>query len=45
MGEVMAPRFLQPAEEEIGSAEQQDFGERCVPSRQRREVLIDHSLE
>ena len=44
LAEVMPPRLLQAAEEEIGSAEQQHVGTRRVPFRERREVLIDDRL-
>src|SRR5262249_144691 len=43
--EVVAPRLLQAGEEEIGSTEQQHFGERRVALGERREVLVDDGLE
>ena len=45
MREVQPPGFLQPLEEQIRSAEQQNFRRRRVSARQRGEVLVDDGLE
>jgi hypothetical protein len=41
----MPPRFLQPLEEEVGTAEQEHLGRRRVALGQRREILVDDRLE
>src|SRR5438309_139942 len=41
----MAPRLLQPPEEEVGTAEQQHFRQGRVALGQRGQVLVDDRLE
>src|SRR5256886_13303029 len=43
--EGMAPRLLQPLEEEVRAAEQQHLGQRRVALGERREILVDDGLE
>ena len=43
--QVMPPRLLQPHEEEVGAAEEQDLGHGRVALGQGGEVLVDDGLE
>ena len=43
--QVQPPGLLQPLEKQIRAAEQQNFGRRRVPARQRGEILVDDRLE
>ncbi|GBC78647.1 hypothetical protein HRbin08_02143 [bacterium HR08] len=45
LDQVMAPRLLQPLEEEVRSAQEQDFGHRRIAARERRQILIDDGLK